>query len=639
VSHPVSSQACSQVTPVSSFSIARYSKRSSKHCKSSFVVPEKHRLYFFASPSFRRTSFPLTCLVGPNFSSSKTIMPEFRQPMYGLMYNQRSLGRRRSRTYAAPAPAPLFNVLSDLIMDGNSLNNETEAAIVRQWHALHPELFSPNEMESQPQSSQQKAATAVKERLQNLVARMKRLEEESFDNIVAVPPNSMPRFTSIVPLEDEIRIVEDDEEDASEKVMLVDILVSEEDLESSISFQAVRSELSYLSEESRQQVERAFRLLRETEIMGVSNATAESLVYLTSHFVHEIAVVRVLASVRADAPTITAAILRGPVYNKSLPLDKLERQCGAGVRKIIEREAALSKMPELVDSWDDDMSKVLREACFYIAQDVRPIMLKLATRVHELRNLEALPVWQQHVIALETMQIWAVLAHGIGVGRIMWELEDLAFRALFPQSYVNLEKWIQVAWDHHQKLLDDAQERLMTALTEDESVQAMCQKVVITARAKNVFSTYKKLLKSGAYAYHDYLGLRVIVHLHEDSDHSESDVCHYILERIHTLWGPVAGRVKNYIEEPKPNGYRSLHTTVRLPDGRTDLEVQIRTHTMHQEAEYGFASHALYKSGMFEQDSAEQQRWISWLEEIGVEQTPLLSSPSTDIPLFKSASV
>eukprot|EP00741_Cyanophora_paradoxa_P016053 tig00000042_g15498.t1 len=439
---------------------------------------------------------------------------------------------------------------------------------------------------------------AFKATMEEVFKNMKRLQTLSFEQHL----DSLKSFRIDQDVPEQLEFEECDEDDEECDICEALIVPSDDEIVPFIR-SGLQSELDILGGEHVGLLESAFREVFEDELSTI----------------------RLLAALRMDPPTLAACVVRDAHRRGLVSSAQIEETLGKNVRAIVEDEAALSRLPSMVESWDDSKSALLREMCFAVTRDPRPMMLKLATRLHEMRELKRLPSWERQIVALETMQVWSVLAHGLGVGRVMWELEDLAFRELFPESYQQLESWVRGEWDCHQALLDDARERITKLLSADHEFRSHSSAYMISARAKNMYSTYKKLVRNPGYAYHDYLGLRVVLEA-PGGPEEEARACYRALELVHSLWPAVPGRSKDYVARPKPNGYQSLHTTVALAPG-VFLEVQLRSARMHEHAEYGFASHALYKGGL-SQDPDKVQAWMDWLGSVGAENARPLLPPA-----------
>jgi GTP diphosphokinase / guanosine-3',5'-bis(diphosphate) 3'-diphosphatase len=311
--------------------------------------------------------------------------------------------------------------------------------------------------------------------------------------------------------------------------------------------------------------------------------------------------------------------------------EELERRFGPAVRRIVEGETKVSKLYKFANlEGEEKRAEDLRQMFIAMAEDVRIIIVKLADRLHNLRTLEHMPEGKQKRIAQETLEIYAPLAHRLGMGQIKWELEDLSFRYLHPEAYQALLARLQETQEARERMVKRAMEVLEEALKQDALLQSQLQGFEVTGRPKHLYSIWKKMEREGKALeqIYDLLAVRVILDpkpspTEEAKGLREKQVCYHVLGLVHALWQPIPGRVKDYIAVPKPNGYQSLHTTVIALEG-LPLEVQIRTREMHRIAEYGIAAHWLYKEGLT--DPEEMRRRVSWLKSIQEWQQEFSSS-------------
>ncbi|GLV48509.1 guanosine-3',5'-bis(diphosphate) 3'-pyrophosphohydrolase [Thermus sp. LT1-2-5] len=382
--------------------------------------------------------------------------------------------------------------------------------------------------------------------------------------------------------------------------------------------------LEYLPPEDREKVKEAY-LFAEEAHRGQVRKSGEP--YIT----HPVAVAEILASLRMDADTVAAGLLHDTLEDCGVAPEELERRFGPAVRRIVEGETKVSKLYKLANlEGEEKRAEDLRQMFIAMAEDVRIIIVKLADRLHNLRTLEFMPPEKQKRIAQETLEIYAPLAHRLGIGQLKWELEDLSFRYLHPEAYQALLSRIQETQEARERLVKKAMAALEEALRRDELLQAQLQGFEVTGRPKHLYSIWKKMEreKKALEQIYDLLAVRVILDpkpspTEEGRALREKQVCYHVLGLVHALWQPIPGRVKDYIAVPKPNGYQSLHTTVIALEG-LPLEVQIRTREMHRIAEYGIAAHWLYKEGLT--DPEEIKRRISWLKSIQEWQQEFSSS-------------
>ena len=316
---------------------------------------------------------------------------------------------------------------------------------------------------------------------------------------------------------------------------------------------------------------------------------------------HALSVARILADLKLDAETIAAAILHDVVEDTATTLPDITQQFGARVAALVD---GVTKMDAIegttagADRRERAQAESLRKMLLAMAEDVRVVLIKLADRLHNMRTLDALDAERQRRIARETMDIYAPLANRLGIWQLKWELEDLAFRYLEPTAYA------QIAAQFDEKRLDREQyiERFIDALRTELTRNGIAAD--ISGRPKHFFGIWRKMQRKakGFEQIFDVRAVRVLVESVRD--------CYAALGVVHTLWQHIPGEFDDYIATPKENNYRSIHTAVVGPDGKT-VEVQIRTHDMHQQSELGVAAHWRYKEGARTDDAFDKK--IAWL--------------------------
>ena len=295
---------------------------------------------------------------------------------------------------------------------------------------------------------------------------------------------------------------------------------------------------------------------------------------------HPVGVAMILADLGLDDVTIAAALLHDAVEDTATTHDDIERDFGPDVAAIVDGVTKLDRLQ--FNSKEAQQAATLRKMLVAMAKDIRVLLIKLADRLHNMRTIASLPEAKQLRIAQETLDIYAPLAHRLGIGDVKWQLEDLAFAVVHPKRYAEIEQLVYTQTPERQEYLDGLLIELHDRLVElkiDADVRG---------RPKHYWSIYEKMVvKNKEFdEVQDLVGIRVVVETVKD--------CYAALGSIHAWWRPVQGRFKDYIAMPKFNLYQALHTTVIGPGGRL-VEVQIRTTEMHRRAEYGIAAHWGYK--------------------------------------------
>jgi len=300
-----------------------------------------------------------------------------------------------------------------------------------------------------------------------------------------------------------------------------------------------------------------------------------------SYIAHPLAVADVLADLEMDRDTIAAALLHDVVEDTAISNEQVAAEFGVEIAALVDGVTKLTRIP--YQSKEDAQVENLRKMFLAMAKDIRVIIIKLADRLHNMRTLSSLPEAKQQSIARETIEIYAPIAHRLGIWRVKWDLEDLALRYLDPEAYRDIAE--RVAKKRVER--EEAVSFVITDLkSEFEKVGVQAD---TTGRPKHFYSIHKKMLKGRDFStIYDLTAVRVIVDSVKD--------CYGALGVVHAMWKPLPGRFKDYIAMPKPNMYQSLHTTVVGPGG-DPLEVQIRTWEMHRTSEYGIAAHWRYKEG------------------------------------------
>ncbi len=335
---------------------------------------------------------------------------------------------------------------------------------------------------------------------------------------------------------------------------------------------------------------------------------------------HPIGVAQICAGMRLDTETLCAALLHDTVEDTSASLEEIEGDFDPEVAQLVDGVTKLTGIT--FESRDERQAENYRKMMVAVASDVRVILIKLADRLHNMRTLSALAKQKQISKARETLEIYAPLAHRLGIHAIKWELEDLAFATLHPRKYEEIKKLVSQQRLERERYVEDAGEFLTTEL----------EKVGITAeisgRAKHFYSIYNKMTSKGREfnEIFDLTAMRVLVGSVKD--------CYGTIGVIHSIWKPLPGRFKDFVAMPKANMYQALHTTVIGPEGRP-LEIQIRTGQMHQIAEYGIAAHVTYKEGHSADAEREKMTWLRHLVESEGDQDPEEFLDSLKVDLFE----
>jgi GTP pyrophosphokinase len=330
---------------------------------------------------------------------------------------------------------------------------------------------------------------------------------------------------------------------------------------------------------------------------------------------HPLAVAKIVADIGLDETTVIAALLHDAVEDTEITVADVERDFGPEVAAIVDGVTKLERIR--FDSKEEQQAATMRKMLVAMAKDLRVLIIKLADRLHNMRTIAAMPLEKQQRIASETLDIYAPLAHRLGMQGLKQQLEDLAFASMYPKRYAELDHLVSSRSPERDVYLAKAMSDVRAKLT-DLNIDAD-----VTGRGKHLWSIYEKMIQKGKEfdEIFDIVAIRVVVDSVKD--------CYAALGCIHGTWKPIVGRFKDYVAMPKFNLYQSLHTTVIGPGGKP-LEIQIRTREMHQRAEWGVAAHWAYKDDSEIPDIDWLNRIIDWQSDIA-DPAQFMESLKTDL--------
>ncbi len=351
----------------------------------------------------------------------------------------------------------------------------------------------------------------------------------------------------------------------------------------------------YKPDVDRELVTRAFRFAAAAH-EGQQRRSGEDFV------LHPWGAAKILAELRLDEATIASALLHDVVEDTATSIDEVRAEFGDEIAELVEGVTKLTRIQ--FRSREHAEAENYRKMIVAMAEDVRVILIKLADRLHNMRTIEYLGKQKQVQKAKETLEVYAPLAHRLGIHALKWELEDLAFQTLHPRKYEEIKAMVA---ERRADREEHVREAAMVLQAELDKVDIPAE---ISGRAKHFYSIYDKMARKGREfnEIYDLTAMRVIVE--RSADEGTRD-CYGALGLIHSLWKPMPGRFKDFVAMPKFNRYRALHTTVIGPQGRP-LEIQVRTREMHETAEFGVAAHWLYKRG----GTVPSEEWSQWVQQL-----------------------
>ena len=351
-------------------------------------------------------------------------------------------------------------------------------------------------------------------------------------------------------------------------------------------------------------------LIKKAYFFGEINHRGQKRNSGEDYFIHPIAVATTLSNMKLDDQTICAGLMHDVLEDTEVTYDEMEEKFGHEITFLVDGVTKLKNLN--YSSREEKQAENIRKMVMAMSNDVRVVLIKLADRLHNMRTLEYKTREKQVQTATETLEIYVPLAHRLGIYSIKWELEDLCFRYQEPEKYYELAEMVSQKRREREAYINEIIETLT------ESLQGTNIDLEISGRPKSLYSIYKKMMRNNIVfeEIYDLTAVRVLVDTIAE--------CYEVLGKVHSLWRPIPNRIKDYIGQPKPNGYRSLHTTVFGEDSRP-FEVQIRTRQMHKECEYGVAAHWRYKEGKTKESDFDDameflRRIMEWQREGGADE-------------------
>lgn len=350
-------------------------------------------------------------------------------------------------------------------------------------------------------------------------------------------------------------------------------------------------------------------LIKKAYYFGEVNHRGQKRNSGEDYFIHPIAVAKTLSNMKLNDQTICSGLMHDVLEDTSVTYDQMEKEFGHEITFLVDGVTKLKNLN--YSSREEKQAENIRKMVMAMSNDVRVVLIKLADRLHNMRTLEYKTREKQVQTATETLEIYVPLAHRLGIYSIKWELEDLCFRYQEPEKYYELAEMVSQKRREREAYINEIIETLTDSL-KDSNID-----FEISGRPKSLYSIYKKMIRNDIVfeEIYDLTAVRVLVDTIAE--------CYAVLGKVHSLWKPIPNRIKDYIGQPKPNGYRSLHTTVFGEDSRP-FEVQIRTRQMHKECEYGVAAHWRYKENNTKEsdfDNAMEflRRIMEWQNEGGAD--------------------
>ncbi|MBQ0083794.1 MAG: bifunctional (p)ppGpp synthetase/guanosine-3',5'-bis(diphosphate) 3'-pyrophosphohydrolase [Clostridiales bacterium] len=324
-------------------------------------------------------------------------------------------------------------------------------------------------------------------------------------------------------------------------------------------------------------------------------------------YIHPLSVAKIVVTLGMDSQSIAAALLHDTVEDTSVTLEQIEKEFGGQVKQLVDGVTKLGKIS--FTTKEQLQAENIRKMFMAMAKDIRVIIIKLADRLHNMRTIDAMTDYKQREKSVETLELYAPIAHRLGIRQIKEELEDLSIKHLDPVAYAEIEELLKIKKAQRESILENIQKKIENRLKE----VIPNVNVEIHARVKSIHGIYRKMYVQGRDfdEIYDIYALRIITDTVTD--------CYNILGLMHDLFRPIPGRFKDYISMPKPNRYQSLHTTV-IGREAIPFEIQIRTAEMHRTAEYGIAAHWKYKEGITENNEKMEEQ-LAWVRQILETQT------------------